>query len=107
MRILITAGPTREYLDDVRYLSNDSSGRMGYALAESIVGVEPTPLAAYLAGLTVIQSTVMTLAMLASRVAFGPQEQGAQSRRTQRARWAGGAVCLTGAYFLAAAVLNA
>ena len=33
MRILVTAGPTREYLDDVRYLSNDSSGRMGYALA--------------------------------------------------------------------------
>lgn len=35
MRILITAGPTREYLDDVRYLSNASSGRMGYALVES------------------------------------------------------------------------
>ena len=35
MRILVTAGPTREYLDDVRYLSNDSSGRMGYALAEA------------------------------------------------------------------------
>jgi len=35
VRILITAGPTREYLDDVRYLSNDSSGRMGYALAEA------------------------------------------------------------------------
>ena len=35
MRILITAGPTREYLDDVRYLSNASSGRMGYALAEA------------------------------------------------------------------------
>lgn len=33
MRILLTAGPTREYLDDVRYLSNASSGRMGYALA--------------------------------------------------------------------------
>ncbi|MCA9068311.1 MAG: phosphopantothenoylcysteine decarboxylase [Planctomycetaceae bacterium] len=33
MKILITAGPTREYLDDVRYLSNASSGRMGYALA--------------------------------------------------------------------------
>jgi len=32
MRILITAGPTREYLDDVRYLSNASSGRMGFAL---------------------------------------------------------------------------
>ncbi len=37
MRILITAGPTREYLDDVRYLSNDSSGRMGYALAEAAI----------------------------------------------------------------------
>ena len=35
MRILITAGPTREYLDDVRYISNASSGRMGYALVES------------------------------------------------------------------------
>lgn len=31
--ILITAGPTREYLDDVRFLSNGSSGRMGFALA--------------------------------------------------------------------------
>ncbi len=35
IRILITAGPTREYLDDVRYLSNASSGRMGYALAHA------------------------------------------------------------------------
>lgn len=35
MRILITAGPTREYVDDVRYLSNASSGTMGYALAEA------------------------------------------------------------------------
>ena len=34
-RILITAGPTREYIDPVRYLSNDSSGRMGWALAEA------------------------------------------------------------------------
>lgn len=38
MRLLITAGPTREYLDDVRYLSNASSGRMGYALAASAMG---------------------------------------------------------------------
>ena len=37
MRILITAGPTREYLDDVRYISNASSGRMGYALAAAAV----------------------------------------------------------------------
>jgi len=35
MRILITAGPTREYLDDVRFLSNASSGKMGYALADA------------------------------------------------------------------------
>jgi len=33
MRVLITAGPTREYLDPIRYISNDSSGRMGFALA--------------------------------------------------------------------------
>ncbi len=31
--ILITAGPTREYLDSVRYISNDSSGKMGFAIA--------------------------------------------------------------------------
>ncbi|QDT65959.1 phosphopantothenoylcysteine decarboxylase domain-containing protein [Calycomorphotria hydatis] len=37
MRILITAGPTREYLDDVRYLSNASSGKMGYAIADAAV----------------------------------------------------------------------
>ncbi|MGB3120733.1 MAG: phosphopantothenoylcysteine decarboxylase [Verrucomicrobiales bacterium] len=37
MRILITAGPTREALDPVRYLSNRSSGRMGYALADAAV----------------------------------------------------------------------
>ena len=34
MRILITAGPTREYLDPVRYLSNASSGKLGAALAQ-------------------------------------------------------------------------
>lgn len=33
--ILVTAGPTREELDPVRYLSNHSSGRMGYALARA------------------------------------------------------------------------
>lgn len=35
IKILITAGPTRERIDPVRYLSNDSSGKMGYALAEA------------------------------------------------------------------------
>ena len=36
--ILITAGPTREALDPVRYLTNRSSGKMGYALAEVAAG---------------------------------------------------------------------
>jgi len=35
MRILITAGPTREPIDPVRFLSNRSSGKMGYALARA------------------------------------------------------------------------
>lgn len=35
MKVLVTAGPTREHLDPVRFLSNRSSGRMGYALAEA------------------------------------------------------------------------
>lgn len=34
-KVVITAGPTREALDPVRYLSNYSSGKMGYALAEA------------------------------------------------------------------------
>lgn len=34
-RILITSGPTRQFLDPVRYLTNASSGRMGRALAEA------------------------------------------------------------------------
>jgi phosphopantothenoylcysteine decarboxylase / phosphopantothenate---cysteine ligase len=33
-RILVTAGPTREAIDPVRYVSNHSSGKMGYAIAE-------------------------------------------------------------------------
>lgn len=34
-RVLVTAGPTREMVDPVRFLSNRSSGKMGYALAEA------------------------------------------------------------------------
>ncbi|GGI88180.1 bifunctional phosphopantothenoylcysteine decarboxylase/phosphopantothenate--cysteine ligase CoaBC [Legionella impletisoli] len=34
--VLITAGPTREAIDPVRYLSNRSSGKMGYALAKAL-----------------------------------------------------------------------
>jgi phosphopantothenoylcysteine decarboxylase / phosphopantothenate---cysteine ligase len=36
--ILITAGPTQEPIDPVRYISNRSSGKMGYALAEAALG---------------------------------------------------------------------
>jgi phosphopantothenoylcysteine decarboxylase/phosphopantothenate--cysteine ligase len=37
MRVVVTAGPTREYIDPVRYLSNESSGRMGFAIAIAAV----------------------------------------------------------------------
>ena len=36
-RVLISAGPTREPIDPVRFFSNGSSGKMGYALAEAVV----------------------------------------------------------------------
>lgn len=36
-RVLITAGPTREAIDPVRYITNHSSGKMGYAIAEEAV----------------------------------------------------------------------
>jgi phosphopantothenoylcysteine decarboxylase / phosphopantothenate---cysteine ligase len=43
-KVLITAGPTREPIDAVRYISNRSSGKMGYALAEELTkqGAEVT-----------------------------------------------------------------
>ncbi|HEX3727833.1 MAG TPA: phosphopantothenoylcysteine decarboxylase [Pirellulales bacterium] len=36
-RILITSGPTRQYIDPVRYITNASSGRMGQALAQAAI----------------------------------------------------------------------
>ena len=36
-KVLITAGPTREKIDPVRYISNHSSGKMGYAIAEELL----------------------------------------------------------------------
>ena len=36
-RVIITAGPTREAIDPVRYISNHSSGKMGYALASAMI----------------------------------------------------------------------
>ena len=37
MRVLVTAGPTREFIDPVRFISNPSSGKMGFALADVAV----------------------------------------------------------------------
>ncbi len=44
LRVLITAGPTREFFDPVRFLSNPSSGKMGYALTKKakFLGYEVT-----------------------------------------------------------------
>ena len=41
MRVLVTAGPTREALDPVRYLTNRSSGKMGYAMADAFARATP------------------------------------------------------------------
>ena len=38
LRVVVTAGPTREHVDPVRYLSNESSGRMGFAIAAAAAG---------------------------------------------------------------------
>ena len=37
LKILITAGPTQEKIDPIRYVSNNSSGKQGYALAEEFL----------------------------------------------------------------------
>ncbi len=37
MRMLVSAGPTREFIDPVRFLSNRSTGRMGYAIASAAI----------------------------------------------------------------------
>ena len=37
MKILINAGPTRESIDPVRFITNHSTGKMGYALASAAV----------------------------------------------------------------------
>lgn len=61
-KVVITAGPTREAIDPVRYLSNYSSGKMGYAMAEAaaMAGAEVTLISGpsvlgVSAGITLIQ----------------------------------------------------
>ena len=43
-KVLVTAGPTQEAIDPVRYITNHSTGKMGYALAEAAMlrGAEVT-----------------------------------------------------------------
>jgi phosphopantothenoylcysteine decarboxylase / phosphopantothenate---cysteine ligase len=81
-RILITSGPTRQYLDPVRYLTNASSGRMGQALAEAalelgheVVIVSGPVEVAYPAAADVI-SVVSTEEMLEACQRVFPQCQG-------------------------------
>ena len=71
----------------------------GFALGESIVGAEPTPLAAYLLGLVAIQSLVAGGAFLTARRLGTHSEAGAA-----RLRYAGVAIALVGAAALAMAV---
>ncbi len=76
-RILITSGPTRQYLDPVRYLTNASSGRMGSALAEAslalgheVVVVSGPVDVDYPAGAEVIPVVSTEEMLAASREAF-------------------------------------
>lgn len=41
LRFLVTAGPTREFIDPIRYISNRSSGKMGYAIAAAARKLSP------------------------------------------------------------------
>lgn len=73
----------------------------GYALAESIIGAEPTPLAAYLVGLSLVEVAVIAAVMVLARL-----ELPLRSRET-RARAAGALVAVLGLYFLATTVIAA
>ena len=44
LKAIVTAGPTREYIDPVRFISNKSSGKQGYEIAKSLLkkGFETT-----------------------------------------------------------------
>ena len=44
MKALVTAGPTKEYIDPVRFITNNSSGKQGYEIANSLAkfGIKTT-----------------------------------------------------------------
>jgi len=86
-RVLVTAGPTREPLDPVRFLSNRSSGKMGYALAE----------AARLRGATVTLVSGPTALTAPGGVEFIRVETAAQMRDAVLPRAAGADLILAAA----------
>ncbi len=79
MNILITAGPTREALDPVRFLSNRSTGKMGYALAEAALSLGHT--------VTLISGPVALAAP--AGVTLIPVESAAEMATAVKARAAG------------------
>ncbi len=78
MRFLITAGGTREYLDPVRFISNASSGKMGYALAR----------AALKAGYEVTLITAPTVLQPPSGVELVHVESAAEMFEAVKRHWA-------------------
>ena len=44
LKAIVTSGPTKEYIDSVRYISNNSSGKQGYEIAKSLLknGIDTT-----------------------------------------------------------------
>ncbi|MDA7979768.1 MAG: phosphopantothenoylcysteine decarboxylase [Pirellulales bacterium] len=80
--ILITSGPTRQYLDPVRYLTNASSGRMGVALAEAAlaaghqVTIVSGPVAVNYPAAARVVDVVSTEDMLAASAEIFPACQG-------------------------------
>jgi urease accessory protein len=71
----------------------------GYAYGESIVGAEPTPLVAYLAGFTLIQLAIVLAAFAAARYV----DRGRPSFQTAGA--VGGALSVAGVAFLALSLI--
>jgi phosphopantothenoylcysteine decarboxylase/phosphopantothenate--cysteine ligase len=77
-RVVVTAGPTREAIDPVRFMSNRSSGKMGYAIAEAAKrrGAEVTLISGPVsleapAGMTRVGVVTTDQMLAASREAFG------------------------------------
>jgi phosphopantothenoylcysteine decarboxylase/phosphopantothenate--cysteine ligase len=83
-RVLITAGPTVEPIDPVRVLTNRSSGKMGYALAE----------AAHLRGASVVLVSGPTALPRPSGVEFIPVETAAEMHDATRRHFPGSAVAI-------------